>query len=180
MICRPQTTLWGGPRPRFEPGMGDLEKETLTTWPQHLLFFVLNIFLLRHFIFKATLSACLNPWFKNHSILLYVQSYSIPVLFCRCGVRRREGRRRMRTTCGPGWWPARQSWRWPRRRSRRSWQPRRCSGKEVVYKSPLKSLGTLTLLLKFGSKWFKFSSSCYSTIDWGIMFVNIVNTFLSL
>ena len=32
----PQTTLWGGPGPRFEPGTGCLEAETLTTRPPHL------------------------------------------------------------------------------------------------------------------------------------------------
>ena len=38
VICRPsQTTLWGGPGPRFEPGTGDLEARTLTTRPPHLL-----------------------------------------------------------------------------------------------------------------------------------------------
>ena len=35
----PQTTLWGGPRPRFEPRTGDLEARTLTTRPPHLLQF---------------------------------------------------------------------------------------------------------------------------------------------
>ena len=33
----PQTTLWGGPKPRFEPGTGDVEAGTLTTRPPHLL-----------------------------------------------------------------------------------------------------------------------------------------------
>ena len=33
----PQTTLWGCPGPRIEPGMGDLEARTLTTRPPHLL-----------------------------------------------------------------------------------------------------------------------------------------------
>ena len=33
----PQTTLWGGLGPRFEPGTGDLEARTLTTRPPHLL-----------------------------------------------------------------------------------------------------------------------------------------------
>ena len=28
----PQTALWGGPRPRFEPGTGDLEAETSDHW----------------------------------------------------------------------------------------------------------------------------------------------------
>ena len=31
-----QTTLWGRPGPRFEPGTGDLEAGTLTTRPPHL------------------------------------------------------------------------------------------------------------------------------------------------
>ena len=33
-----QTKLWGGPGPRFETRTGDLEAETLTTRPPHLLF----------------------------------------------------------------------------------------------------------------------------------------------
>ena len=28
-----QTVLWGGPRPRFKSGMGDIGPETQTTWP---------------------------------------------------------------------------------------------------------------------------------------------------
>ena len=35
VICHPsQSTLWGGPGPRFEPGTGDLEARTLSTRPQ--------------------------------------------------------------------------------------------------------------------------------------------------
>ena len=33
----PQITLWGCPEPRFEPRTGDLEAETITTRPPHLL-----------------------------------------------------------------------------------------------------------------------------------------------
>ena len=38
VICHPskaQTTLWVGPGPRFEPGMGNLEAGTLTTIDHH-------------------------------------------------------------------------------------------------------------------------------------------------
>ena len=42
----PQTTLWGGPRPRFEPMMGNLEEETLTTRPPQLLNFTFQTFFL--------------------------------------------------------------------------------------------------------------------------------------
>ena len=53
----PQTTLWGRPRPRFEPGMADLEAETLTTRPTHLLgtegsALLLNLLLLFCFVCK--------------------------------------------------------------------------------------------------------------------------------
>ena len=39
----PPTTLWGGTRPRFEPGMGHLEAETLTTRPPYLLSSLLSL-----------------------------------------------------------------------------------------------------------------------------------------
>ena len=41
----PQTTLWGGPGPRIEPGTGDLEARTLTNRPPHLLNCNLLIFM---------------------------------------------------------------------------------------------------------------------------------------
>ena len=57
VICCTQTTLWGGHRPRFEPGMADLEAETLTTRPPHLLgtegsALLLNLLLLFCFVCK--------------------------------------------------------------------------------------------------------------------------------
>ena len=43
---------------------------------------------LRHLIFKATISVCQNPWFKNHSILLYtVQCVVCVCVYQCCGVR---------------------------------------------------------------------------------------------
>ena len=39
----PQTTLWGGPGPKIEPGTGGLEARTLTTRPPHLLQFNFGI-----------------------------------------------------------------------------------------------------------------------------------------
>ena len=38
----PETTLWGGPRPRFEPRTGDPEAETLTTIDHHTSLMIFN------------------------------------------------------------------------------------------------------------------------------------------
>ena len=37
LSAAPKTTLWRGPGPSFEPGMGDVEAGTLTTRPPYLL-----------------------------------------------------------------------------------------------------------------------------------------------
>ena len=38
----PEITLWGGPRPRFEPRTGDPEAETLTTIDHHTSLMIFN------------------------------------------------------------------------------------------------------------------------------------------
>ena len=72
----PQTSLWGGPRPRFEPGKGDLEAGTLTARPPLLLcIFFFSVPSTCHLVFAIFFYQC--TFYRQVFATFFISALSI-------------------------------------------------------------------------------------------------------